>query len=388
MAIAIRLPDMGTNVEECKVLAWKVKEGDAVKRGDVLADIETDKAVAELESTAEGVLLQFRVLAGTSARTGEILAYVGQPGESINTEAAAAAPAREEGHHAKGGGQGETPATTASPGALRVSLIVRNLAAKLGVDLQQVKGTGAGGVITREDVQRAHNTAATVEASALSSGEQLSRMQAAVARAVLKSWREIPHLSISAAIDMSRAQELREKSQAGGAKISYDAIFLKAMARAAAKHPLFLARLEGERIVRSPGVHIALAMGLADELYLPIISNVDQKDLRVLHGEIINLSGKIKSRTLKVEPVSGATMALSNLGMYPIESFDAIIFPGHSSILTVGSIQPTPAVIDGKVEIRPMAVVKLAADHRLINGRAAAEFLTEVKNTIESGNLD
>jgi pyruvate dehydrogenase E2 component (dihydrolipoamide acetyltransferase) len=378
---------MGTNVEECKVLAWKVKEGDPVKRGDVLADIETDKAVAELESTAEGVLLQFRVLAGASARTGEILAYVGQPGESISTEAAAA-PTREEGHHAKGGGQGETPASTAPSGPLRVSLIVRNLAAKLGVDLQLVKGTGAGGVITREDVQRAHSTPAPAETSAPASAEQLSRMQAAVARAVQKSWREIPHLSISAAIDMSRAQELREKSQAGGAKISYDAIFLKAMARAAAKHPLFLAKLEGERIVRSPGIHIALAMGLADELYLPIISNVDQKDLGVLHGEISDLSGKIKSHALKVGPSGGATMALSNLGMYPIESFDAIIFPEHSSILTVGSIQSLPVVINGKVEIRPEAVVKLAADHRLINGRAAAEFLTEVKNTIESGNLD
>jgi pyruvate dehydrogenase E2 component (dihydrolipoamide acetyltransferase) len=377
---------MGTNVEECKVLAWKVKEGDAVRRGDVLADIETDKAVAGLESTAEGVLLQFRVLAGSSARTGEILAYVGQPGESIITEAAV--PTREEGQDAKSGGHGETPVAAALPGPLRVSLIVRNLAAKLGVDLQQVKGTGAGGVITREDVQRAHNTPAIVETRAPSSGQQLSRMQAAVARAVLKSWREIPHLSISASIDMSRAQELRERSQAGGAKISYDAIFLKAMARAAAKHPLFLSKLEGERIVRSPGLHIALAMGLADELYLPIISNVDQKDLGALHGEISDLSGKIKSHTLKVGPVSGATMALSNLGMYPIESFDAIIFPEHSSILTVGSIQPIPVVIEGKVEIRPKAVVKLAADHRLINGRAAAEFLIEVKNTIESGNLD
>jgi pyruvate dehydrogenase E2 component (dihydrolipoamide acetyltransferase) len=159
------------------------------------------------------------------------------------------------------------------------------------------------------------------------------------------------------------------------------------MARAAAKHPLFLAKLEGERIVRSPGVHIALAMGFADELYLPIISNVDQKDVGVLHGEIIDLSGKIKAHTLKVDPLGGATMALSNLGMYPIESFDAIIFPEHSSILTVGSIQSIPVVINGKIEIRPKVVVKLAADHRLINGRTAAEFLTEVKNTIESGNL-
>jgi len=384
MAIAIRLPDMGTNVEECKVLAWKVKEGDFVKRGDVLADIETDKAVAELESTAEGVLLQCRVLAGATARTGDILAYVGQAGESIIAELESAQGAEEP---RNAGGHGEISMGTALSGSPRVSLIVRNLAAKLGVDLQQVKGTGAGGVITREDVQRAHPTPTTLETSASSSTEQLSRRQAAVARAVQRSWREIPHLSISASIDMSRAQELREKSQAGGSKISYDAIFLKAMARTAANHPLFLARLEGERIVRPQGIHIALAVGFEDELYLPVIRNVDQKDLPALQVEVSELAGKIKAHALKAEPLSGATMALSNLGMYPIEAFDAIIFPEHSSILTVGSIQPMAAVVDGKVEIRPRVVVKLAADHRLINGRAAAEFLTAVKHAVEGGDL-
>lgn len=386
MAIAIRLPDMGTNVEECRVLTWKVKEGDFVKRGDVLADIETDKAVAELESTAEGVLLHRRVLAGATARNGEILAYVGQAGESITVDVGDM-PAAENPHERKAGGHEEIPVGTAPSGPLRVSPIVRNLAAKLGVDLQQVKGTGAGGVITREDVQRAHRIPSTLGTSAPSPEEQLSRMQAAVARAVQKSWREIPHLRISMAVDMSRALELRDKSQAGGSKISYDAIFLKAMARAVANHPLFLTRLEGERIVRSQGVHIALAMGFVDDLYLPVIRNVDQKDLLALHAEISALTGKIKAHALKIDPLSGATMALSNLGMYPVESFDAIIFPEHSSILTVGCIQAIPVFIGGKVEIRPRVTVKLAADHRLINGRAAAEFLTEVKNTIESENF-
>jgi len=186
---------------------------------------------------------------------------------------------------------------------------------------------------------------------------------------------------------MSRALELREKSQSVGSKIGYDALFLKAMASAAVNHPLFLARVEGNGIVRSPGVHIALAISLADELQLPVIRNVDQKDLRALHTEITELAEQIKVHALKAEPLSGATMALSNLGMYPIDAFDAIIFPKHSSILTIGSIQPTPVVVNGGVEIRPVVKVKLAADHRLINGRSAAEFLTHVKKTIESGNL-
>jgi len=386
MAIAIKLPDMGTNVEECKVLAWKVNEGDFVKRGDVLADIETDKAVADLESTAEGVVLQLRVAAGATARTGEILAYVGRAGESITT-VAVGAPTGVDNPERQASAQEAQLQTGATTGSARVSPIVRNLASKLGVDLNTVRGTGANGIITREDVQRAHNAPSTLQTTTPTAAEQLSRMQAAVARAVQKSWQEIPHLSISASIDMSRAIALREKSQAGGSKISYDAIFLKAMALAVAKHPLFLAKLDGERIVRPQGIHIALAMGFGDELHLPVIRNIDQKSLSTLHSEIATLAESIKTHTLKADPLSGATMALSNLGMFPIESFDAIIFPGHSSILTIGSIQTIPFVIDGKIEIRPRVVVKLAADHRLINGRAAAEFLTAVKNAIESGNL-
>jgi pyruvate/2-oxoglutarate dehydrogenase complex dihydrolipoamide acyltransferase (E2) component len=160
MAVAIRLPDMGTNVEECKVLSWRVKEGEAVKRGDVLADIETDKAVAELESTGEGLLLQVVVKEGDLARTGDILAYVGKPGESVAVQAKAlTAPAAALLH---GTAAPVAPTSHLEGGrSVHVAPIVRNLAAKLGVDLSLVKGTGAGGVITRQDVQRASHERAT-----------------------------------------------------------------------------------------------------------------------------------------------------------------------------------------------------------------------------------
>ena len=254
------------------------------------------------------------------------------------------------------------------------------------MDLGQLKGTGAGGIITREDVQRAHGQPAAAS-SAPSGAEQLSRMQAAVARAVEKSWREIPHLTIAASIDMARAIELREKSAKGGAKVSYDAIFLKAMALACVQHPLFLAKLEAERIVRSPRVHIALAMSFGDELQLPVVRDADRKSLASLQAEIGEMTACVKARALRADQLGGATMALSNLGMLPIDSFDAIIFPGHSSIITVGSVQTVATVVDGQVALRPRVNVKLAADHRLINGRAAAEFLTLVKLTIEAGDL-
>ena len=386
MAVAIKLPDMGTNVEECKVLSWRVEEGDSVKRGDVLADIETDKAVAELESTGEGVLLRVVVKEGELARTGDILAYVGKPGESVAGDAkAVAAPAA------------ALPHGTASPVAppshleggpsLRVAPIVRNMAAKLGVDLGRVKGTGAGGVITREDVQRASREQAAPAPEATSPGEPLPRAQVAVARAVQKSWREIPHLSITVSMDMTAAQEMRAKIDVNGARLSYDAIFLKAMARAAEALPLVAAKLEGERIIPPQGIHIALAIGLDNELHLPVVRDVEKKDLVSLQKEVADLVAKVKARTLRAEQMSGGSMALSNLGMYPIEAFDAIIFPEHSTILTLGAIQLKPVILEGEVKARPLVTVKLAADHRLINGRTAAAFLSKVKDVIESGEI-
>jgi pyruvate dehydrogenase E2 component (dihydrolipoamide acetyltransferase) len=264
---------------------------------------------------------------------------------------------------------------------------VRNLAAKLGVDLGRVKGTGAGGVITREDVQRASREQDTSALGATLPGEPLPHAQVAVARAVRKSWKEIPHLSITASIDMTSAQEMRARSDVNGARLSYDAIFLKAMARAAGSVPLVAAKLEGEQIIRPRGIHIALAIGLDNELHLPVIRDVEKKDLASLQKEVADLVAKVKARTLKPDQMSGGSMALSNLGMYPIDAFDGIIFPEHSTILTVGAIQLKPVILEGEVKARPLVTVKLAADHRLINGRTAAAFLSKVKEIIESGEI-
>jgi pyruvate dehydrogenase E2 component (dihydrolipoamide acetyltransferase) len=264
---------------------------------------------------------------------------------------------------------------------------VRNLAAKLGVDLSRVKGTGAGGVITREDVQRASHELAAAPPETTPRGEPLPRAQVAVARAVQKSWKEIPHLSITASIDMTLVQEMRAKRDVNGARLSYEAIFLRAMARAAETLPLVAGKLDGERVIRPQGIHIALAIGMDNELFLPVVRDVEKKDLESLQREVTELVAKIKGRSLKAEQMSGGSMALSNLGMYPIDAFDAIIFPEHSTILTVGAIQLRPVVLEGEVKARPLVTVKLAADHRLINGRAAAAFLSKVKEVIESGEI-
>jgi pyruvate dehydrogenase E2 component (dihydrolipoamide acetyltransferase) len=383
MAVPIKLPDMGTTVEECKVLTWRVKEGDAVKRGDVLAEIETDKAVAELESTAEGVLLRQIVNAGDMAHTGDVLAYIGKRGDTVPPETQGAPTPRATSPRGPVVA-GVAPARSAGAGPVRVAPVVRNLAVKLNVDLASVQGTGAGGLITREDVLQASQR--VPRPATASAAEGLPRAQAAVARAVQRSWKEIPHLYITAVLDMTAAERIRTEGELKGNRPSYDAIFLKAMALAAEAVPLVAAKLDGERVVRPQGIHIALAIGLGNELFLPVLRDVGKKDLVTLQAEIADLVSKVRNRSLRPDQMTGAGMALSNLGMYPIEDFQAIIFPEHSTILAVGSVQKKAVVRDGRVEIRPLATAKLAADHRLINGRTAAEFLSKLKEVIEFGD--
>jgi pyruvate dehydrogenase E2 component (dihydrolipoamide acetyltransferase) len=381
MAVAIRLPDMGTNVEECKLHAWRVQVGDRVKRGDVLADIETDKAVAELESTAEGVLLRQVVAEGIMAQTGDVLAYIGQPGESAPDPSAAATPADAP------KSAPVAPAVQAAPASsapARVSPMVRNLAAKMGVDLATVQATGAGGMITREDVLKAKDSPAGAAAKA--AAEPGSRAQAAVARAVTRSWKETPHLFVSMNIDMTAAVQARQGKEKA-TRPSFDAIFLKALAEAIGTFPQFAARWEGEGVVKTPGVNIAVAVSRGSDLFLPVVRDVNQKSLAALHTELTTISASARAGSLKPEQMTGGCMALSNLGMYPVDAFEGIIFPGHSSILTVGAVHPTPVALEDSVEIRPIAKATLAADHRLINGRDAAEFLSKVKEVLEAGNL-
>ena len=294
---------------------------------------------------------------------GDVLAYVGKAGEPVPVER-----------------------TAASSPAARVAPMVRNLAKKLGVELAGVQGTGRGGVLTREDILNASRTGATESASA--AGEPLLRSQAAVARAVLKSIREIPHLRLSASIDMSMVEKIRADSAAQGAKVSYDAVFLKALAKALEAVPLVAAKLEGDRIIQPKGLHVAVAIGRGDELLLPVVRDVNKKDLSTVQREIANLAERSDKGDLKPEELTGGCMTLSNLGMYAVESFDAIIFPEHSAILAVGAVQEKPVAAQGRVEIRPLAAVTLAVDHRLINGRTAAEFLARLKALLESGEFN
>lgn len=379
MAVAIRMPDLGTTVEECRVLGWRVREGDTVALGDILADIETDKAIVELESVTSGTVLRLLAQADDVVAVGDVLAYVGAEGDSI-PEVGAVPPL-------SSSGRNETPEERRLAGEGKpagVSPVVRNLAARLGVDLATVQGTGQGGVITREDVRRA----ASAPITPVGEEPALSRGQAAVARAVASSWAQKPHLYVKMMVDMTAAQALRERSKAEGSPLSYDALLLAAMARALPDFPALRSVWRDNRVMPLAGLHLALAVSHNEELCLPVIRDVDQLTLPALQAEITELVAQVRAKALPASRLTGACLALSNLGMYPVESFDPIIFPEHSAILAVGAAQPTPVVLDGEVVARPIMRMTLAADHRVVNGRTAAAFLTAVKQRLESGDWE
>ncbi|HEY3396224.1 MAG TPA: dihydrolipoamide acetyltransferase family protein [Armatimonadota bacterium] len=355
MAAPIRMPDLGTTVDECMIMGWRVAEGDTVALGDILADIETDKAIIELESVAAGVVLKLLAEADAMVQVGDVLAYIGEPGEALPEEAPAA--------------------------PVAVAPLVRNLAAKLGVDLATVTGTGQGGVLTREDVQRASQAPV---APAEPEGAALSRVQEAVARAVASSWADKPHTYFTAAVDMTAAVALRERAQAEGSPLSHDALLLAAMAAALPEFPALRSVWQEGRVVAIPGLHLAVAIGREQELFLPVIFDVDRLSLAQVQAQLNELVAEIQAGTLPASRLTGACLALTNLGMFPIESFDPIIFPEHSAILAAGAVTLTPVAVDGQVVIRPIMRMTLAADHRVINGRTAAGFLAAVKAHLET----
>jgi pyruvate dehydrogenase E2 component (dihydrolipoamide acetyltransferase) len=400
------MPDIGTTVEQVKLVRWLKAVGDAVKRGEMLCEVETDKATSELESIAEGVLLTQVVPAGEDVQQGAVIAYVGAPGEvpPVAAGATGGSPARAASatnpqspipnpSRARTGGQAASGAQareTSAPTALRVSPMVRRLAEREGVDLADVAGTGPGGLVTREDVLRAKASRAAPAGSAAAvdrgdPGVPLPREQLAVARRVARSNREIPTIDLTASIDMSGIVESRRRlAQQSARKISFDAFFVRAAAAAIKKFPTFAGHAGDDRVFPHEAIDVCLAVSHDRKLFLPPIRGADRLTLEAIQAEIERIVGRIRGGHVGLAELSGGCMTVSNLGMYPIDSFLMIIPPEQSAALAIGATQERPVARLGQVVVRPLASVALSVDHRMINGAEAAEFLSSVKDILET----
>jgi pyruvate dehydrogenase E2 component (dihydrolipoamide acetyltransferase) len=387
MSTPLRMPDLGTVEGDVVLVRWLKAEGDTVSLGEPLFEVETDKGVSEVEAAVAGVIEKLVLAAGTRAAAGTVIAHIRQPGETAGFTAGAAAGAAPTVPVPATAARVSAPAApAAAPKAgvvpVKIAPSIRALAEKWGVDVSAASATGPGGMLTREDVLRERDSAPKAGASAAGS---LSRHQASVARAVTQSHREKPTFRVNAQVEMTRAVAFRERGKLSGAAVSYDALFVKAAAMAISEQPLFRSWLRGDNLVTHQDTAVAFAVSVGDELYAPAVRGADRKSVAEISRDIGALAEKAKSHSLASMDAADSCFLVSNLGMFPVFSFDAIIYPEHCAALAVGSITQTPVAGAEGVRVAPVAVLTLTVDHRLINGRHAAQFTARVKEILETG---
>lgn len=412
MAEIIEMPRLSDTMTEGVIAKWHKKAGDLIRPGDLLAEIETDKATMEFEAPIGGALLYIGAPEGKPIPIGEPIAIIGKPDEDISTLLnRGASPAPPESITSPTPAQPQPAATPPPPaeaparvpaspalGAppaetrLKASPLARSMAQKAGIDLHQVHGTGEGGRIIRRDVEAylSHAVATTPVATPAQPAAApyqevpLSQMRKTIARRLTASMQEAPHFYLTRAVSMEAAATWREKLNAlSPHKISFNDLIIKAVAMALRKHPYLNAAWMGEHIRLYQEIHIGFAVAVEEGLIVPVLRHADRKGLSEIAAESVLLAQKARERKLAPEEYTGSTFSISNLGMFGIEEFTAVINPPEAAILAVGAIQPTPVVKDGQVVVERRMRVTLSCDHRVVDGATGAAFLETFTQLLE-----
>jgi pyruvate dehydrogenase E2 component (dihydrolipoamide acetyltransferase) len=407
------MPRLSDTMTEGVVAKWHAKLGDTITEGMLLAEIETDKATMDFEAFPgqEGVLLHIGVQEGQTAPVDAILAILGAAGEDVSGllsggTAAAPAPAAvpapvTEAAPAPAVVEAAAPApvptaqVASSDGRVKASPLARSLASDLGVNLAGIQGTGDGGRITKRDVELAAASPAaapaTVSAPAAvhypSSGHTdtpVSQMRKTIAKRLAESKFTAPHFYLTVAVDMSAAAAARtEINSAGDVKISFNDLVVKSVAKALKKHPAVNSAWMGDFVRTNYDVHIGVAVAVEDGLLVPVVRHADAKGLAEISSEVRSFAQKAKDKKLQPSDWAGNTFTISNLGMFGIEEFTAIINPPDAAILAIGGIQEVPVVKNGAVVPGQVMKMTLSCDHRVIDGATGAAFLNTVKGYLE-----
>ena len=431
MASQIVMPKMSDTMEEGVVVKWLKREGDRVASGDALAEIETDKAVLELEATAAGVLRKIFAQEDSKVPVGQLLAVIGAededvsgligrssalppqpPAVTIAASSAAAAPPRV---GASGSGATVQP-TPITRERIDASPLARRMAQEAAIDIARVPGTGPGGRVVKRDIEvflaqlrsqpapppapavTAPDAAAEAELQASAppapigvagvdhTERELSMLRQTIARRMALSKTTVPHFYMTTEIAIERAMAMRQSLNelaADGAKISFNDMVMKAVANALRQFPRMNVSYVGEKIRAHQRVHLSMAVALDDGLITPVIRDCDRKSLGEIAREAKELTERARARRLKPEDYTGGTFSVSNLGMFDVEEFAAIINPPEAAILAVGSIKQQPVVVDGQLSIGHRMKVTLSGDHRVVDGATGAQFLRIVKRLLE-----
>ncbi|WP_223634672.1 pyruvate dehydrogenase complex dihydrolipoamide acetyltransferase [Corallococcus sp. EGB] len=414
--IAILMPSLSPTMTEGKIVKWLKKEGDKVSSGDAIAEVETDKSNLEVEAYDDGTLARITVRAGDMAKVGAPIAFLAPKGAKAGTSAPAAAPqapaapkapAPAAAPSAPAGGQvvplrREAPASGGG-GRLRASPLAKRMAQERGLDLNQVRGTGPLGRVVKRDVEQALGQGlakAPVQAPAAKKAPAqpevrafgtrpepqavpMSSMRKVIGQRMSEVKPGVPHFYLTVEVEMDAAVKIREEAKALDLKVSVNDIIVKAAAIALRRSPKMNVSLQGDQVLHFGTVDVGIAVAIEDGLITPVIRDADLKGLQAISAESRDMAERARKRALKPAEYTGGSLTVSNLGMYGIDQFIAVINPPQSAIIAVGAVAEKAVVRDGQLAVRKMMTVTLSGDHRVIDGATGAEYLRELKGLLE-----
>ena len=401
MATEIIMPKLSDTMTEGHFGVWRKSVGEKIERGDILAEIETDKAIMDLEAFTSGILLEQRVKAGEQVAVGTVIGLIGAASEAGSTGTAGAEPVSTPAVNSIAAAAVSQIDTTATPAPaierlaqrvvhdVQAAPIVRRRAAELGIDLSSLTGSGPGGRIMLEDLPQ---QAPVVTKAAITSGETvttvvtpqpLNRIRSAIARTTSSSWKNIPHFYLSRDVEMKPAEQLIRDLKTKGTAVSLNALIMAAVAAALRRFPALNAGFDSEGIISPAHVNLGFAVALVDGLQVPVIREAEAKSVRDLSVEAGKLADKARQGTLTPDDISGGSFTISNLGMYGVDTMASIIIPGQAAILGLGTVTDRPVVHNGELAVGRVMTATLSCDHRIIDGAAAADFLNEWKRVLE-----
>ncbi|MCA9830569.1 MAG: dihydrolipoamide acetyltransferase family protein [Dehalococcoidia bacterium] len=411
MAIDVIMPQMGADMTEGTLVRWLKQVGDQVNRGEIIAEIETDKATVELEAFEAGILRKHVVPEGETVPVGQVIAILGDAGEAIGEDPERKPLPPVADRHSEtspAAAMPQSPRRAAAPiegSRVRISPVARRIAADAGIEPSAITGTGPDGRVLRRDVEAAiasqapapERAPAAVPAPqpAPSTGPAaapfelvpFTRMRQAIARRMSQSKQQQPHYYITLDIDMTAASAFRAQVNSQAAedqRVSFNDLVVKACAIALGRHPRFNAEFtdDGIRVYRQ--INLAIGVALDDGLIAPAIIDVGSKSLGAIAREARDVANRARSGNLTAEEYSASTFTITNLGAFGVETLIGIINPPQSAILGVGSIMPQPVVVDGEVVVRQVMKIALSADHRVTDGAEGARFVKEIQSLLEN----
>jgi len=395
MAVSVVMPALEMAQESGKLVSWLKEEGERVRKGEMLLEVETDKAVVEVEAAADGILAGVTAKPGDVVQVGRTIAWLVQPGESppatVQTEVATG--------RRTDTSVSSAPAALASPvisparGA-RISPKARRLAQEKGVDITRLNGSGPGGEILADDVLAAgrSDVGAGFSRPAAFAPEPFTTISRLMAERTTESWTTVPHFFVTREVDAGALNAAREQllpsvERSHGVKVTHTDLLVAVVARALAKHPRLNASWDAQGIVSHKDVNIALAMAVENAVITAVIPQAERAAIGDIAVRRRELAARAQAGRLQPADIAGATFTISNLGMFEVDAFTAIIVPPQAAILAVGAITDRVVPVNGQPAVRPMLSMTLSCDHRVVDGVRAAEFMRDLANAIKSPQL-